>query len=165
MHSLQIITERFTTPGWQVLEHLSGGCRRLDQWRKLIHDFALNIIKQRRKQLAAAAAVHSTGAEAVEPSALVQDARNTGTPGRDLLSLFLESTGPDGKPLTDQQLVDTVLNFIIAGRDTTAQVRDNSCIKVQCMHVGPAVFDGVCITSANTAATPYPGYSSATRRP
>ncbi len=42
----------------------------------------------------------------------------------DLLSLFLdrETDGENKEPLTDTFLRDVVLNFIIAGRDTTAQV-------------------------------------------
>ena len=42
--------------------------------------------------------------------------------GSDLLSLFMAATTPDGCPMSEDQLVDTVFNFIIAGRDTTAQV-------------------------------------------
>jgi len=41
--------------------------------------------------------------------------------GSDLLSLFMAATTSDGCPLNEEQLVDTVINFIIAGRDTTAQ--------------------------------------------
>ena len=41
--------------------------------------------------------------------------------GSDLLSLFLNATNQHGKPYNDRELTEHVLNFIIAGRDTTAQ--------------------------------------------
>jgi len=41
--------------------------------------------------------------------------------GRDLLQLFMEYRDEEGKALNDRELRDVVLNFIIAGRDTTAQ--------------------------------------------
>jgi cytochrome P450 len=37
------------------------------------------------------------------------------------MSLFMTYKDEDGKELTDNQLVDQVINFLIAGRDTTAQ--------------------------------------------
>ncbi|KAF9925371.1 hypothetical protein FBU30_004810 [Linnemannia zychae] len=41
---------------------------------------------------------------------------------RDLLQLFMDiGTEEGGTPLSDEMLVDSVLNFVIAGRDTTAQ--------------------------------------------
>jgi cytochrome P450 len=39
----------------------------------------------------------------------------------DLLDLFMAHTNENGEHLSDEQLVDQVINFIIAGRDTTAQ--------------------------------------------
>lgn len=39
----------------------------------------------------------------------------------DLLQLFLDYRDENGKELDDENLVDQVINFIIAGRDTTAQ--------------------------------------------
>ncbi|KAJ3267593.1 hypothetical protein HDV01_004670, partial [Terramyces sp. JEL0728] len=39
----------------------------------------------------------------------------------DLLSLFMNCVGDDGSKLSDDQLIDSVLNFLLAGRDTTAQ--------------------------------------------
>jgi cytochrome P450 len=40
---------------------------------------------------------------------------------RDLLDLFMAAKTEEGDPLNDAQLRDVVLNFILAGRDTTAQ--------------------------------------------
>ena len=39
----------------------------------------------------------------------------------DLLSKFMNALNEEGQPLNKSELRDTVLNFIIAGRDTTAQ--------------------------------------------
>lgn len=39
----------------------------------------------------------------------------------DLLSRFMRATSSTGKTLDDVELRDTILNFIIAGRDTTGQ--------------------------------------------
>lgn len=39
----------------------------------------------------------------------------------DLLGRFMKTTNEEGRPLTNEELRDAILNFIIAGRDTTAQ--------------------------------------------
>ncbi|KAI8097201.1 cytochrome P450 [Halteromyces radiatus] len=43
------------------------------------------------------------------------------TDAKDLLSRFMKASNQQGEPLDDNELRDIVLNFIIAGRDTTAQ--------------------------------------------
>jgi fatty acid omega-hydroxylase len=68
-----------------------------EQHLKVIDKFAEDVIQKRRKEIAAGE-VHS-----------------------DLLSRFMEATNENGEKLNDTELRDTVLNFIIAGRDTTAQ--------------------------------------------
>eukprot|EP00878_Enallax_costatus_P024261 GHUV01025881.1.p2 GENE.GHUV01025881.1~~GHUV01025881.1.p2 ORF type:complete len:138 (-),score=45.42 GHUV01025881.1:430-843(-) len=114
---MQVTNERFWMPAWPILELLDGRAFKLAADVRVIKDFAMHIIQKRRQQLAT-----EVTAEVVAGSnGKVADDTCAG-PARDLLSLFMESKGPDGKPLTDKQLVDTVLNFIIAGRDTTAQV-------------------------------------------
>lgn len=44
-----------------------------------------------------------------------------GTGQKDLLQLFMDMKLDNGEVLSDDMLVDSVLNFVIAGRDTTAQ--------------------------------------------
>ena len=53
----------------------------------------------------------------------------------DLLSRFMQLKGPDGKPYTDAYLRSIVINFILAGRDTTA-----SCLSwlMYCLAKNPA---------------------------
>ncbi|ORZ25556.1 cytochrome P450 [Absidia repens] len=65
--------------------------------QKVIDEFANSVIQKRRAQLAA------------------------GEVHKDLLSRFMETTNENGEPLNDKELRDTIMNFIIAGRDTTAQ--------------------------------------------
>lgn len=63
-----------------------------------IDNFAAEVIKKRRKEIANGISDH-----------------------KDLLSRFMNTTNENGEKLDDIELRDTVLNFIIAGRDTTAQ--------------------------------------------
>ncbi|CAO3638135.1 unnamed protein product [Cunninghamella blakesleeana] len=64
---------------------------------KTIDTFADSVIQTRREQLAA------------------------GEQCKDLLSRFMETHNENGEPLNDKELRDCIMNFIIAGRDTTAQ--------------------------------------------
>ncbi|KAI9305453.1 cytochrome P450 [Cunninghamella echinulata] len=64
---------------------------------KTIDTFASSVIKTRRAELAA------------------------GEQCKDLLSRFMETRNENGEPLNDKELRDCIMNFIIAGRDTTAQ--------------------------------------------
>jgi fatty acid omega-hydroxylase len=113
----QILNARFWVPAWPLVELFNGSKFAITRDSALVKRFARSIINKRREQLAQAAKLtgHAADADGADgdSSHLHQD----------LLLLFMESKGPDGKPLNDKQLVDTVLNFIIAGRDTTAQVR------------------------------------------
>lgn len=55
---------------------------------------------------------------------IIQDRKNstTKTESADLLTLFSNLKSNDGSPLfSDTELSEIVLNFVIAGRDTTAQ--------------------------------------------
>jgi fatty acid omega-hydroxylase len=64
----------------------------------VVDKFAEDVITQRRKEIA----------EGIEGH-------------KDLLSRFMNTLNENGEKLNDTELRDTVLNFIIAGRDTTAQ--------------------------------------------
>ena len=65
---------------------------------KAVDGFAEDVISQRRKEIA--------------------EGNDNYT---DLLSRFMNARNENGDLLNDVELRDTVLNFIIAGRDTTAQ--------------------------------------------
>jgi cytochrome P450 len=136
------VNERFWLPGWQVMELLNGTGRTLANNVATIKAFALQIVEKRRKQLAADAASKDQGP--VQAAADTgSDVAGSGMPTdedegpSDLLSLFMAAKGPDGRPLSTQQLIDTVINFIIAGRDTTAQVGPDCSTRLldlECMH-------------------------------
>ncbi|KAI9274186.1 cytochrome P450 [Sporodiniella umbellata] len=64
---------------------------------KVIDTFAQEVIEKRRKEIAA------------------------GEEKKDLLGRFMAASNESGERLNDKELRDAVLNFIIAGRDTTAQ--------------------------------------------
>ncbi|KAI8137496.1 cytochrome P450 [Fennellomyces sp. T-0311] len=93
--------QRFINPLWRVTESLSAV---LQPWKKSIpahldtvNTFAYEVIEQRRQQIAA------------------------GEVHKDLLSHFMKAKNQHNEPLNSQELRDIILNFIIAGRDTTAQ--------------------------------------------
>lgn len=90
---------RFWSPLWKLEEMIFF-------WKKIqirkdiktIRDFGLELIKKRR----------SEGDIDCNSRA-------------DLLTLFMRAKDAEGKPFSDELLCDFILNFIIAGRDTTAQ--------------------------------------------
>ncbi|KAJ8654100.1 hypothetical protein O0I10_010175 [Lichtheimia ornata] len=90
--------DRFIDPfnGLKEFLHpiLSPHTPSIRQHLKIIDDFAYRMVAERRAE----GAVH-----------------------KDLLSRFMNTHNDRGEPLSDKELRDTVLNFIIAGRDTTAQ--------------------------------------------
>ena len=96
----KVCSDRFVNPFTDFFDGLkvfTPGAMRVKDHIKIIDDFAYTLIKERRRQLA------------------------RGEEYRDLLSRFMAARNPEGELLNDKELRDTVLNFIIAGRDTTAQ--------------------------------------------
>ncbi|KAF9965338.1 hypothetical protein BGZ70_005028 [Mortierella alpina] len=91
-----IVFNRLFEGAWQIREWVTGVNKQVIRDKKTVNDFAMNIIKNRRTH-------------------------GYDKPQKDLLQLFMDMDGDDGKPLSDEMLKDLVLNFIIAGRDTTAQ--------------------------------------------
>jgi cytochrome P450 len=89
---VQLITnDRFQLPIWKLLRLLQIGTEKeLTQGCKLMKDFALDVIAQKRR---------------IKSADL----------GPDLLSRFV-----DKGEMSDEEMIDVVLNFMIAGRDTTA---------------------------------------------
>ncbi|CDH51590.1 cytochrome p450 [Lichtheimia corymbifera JMRC:FSU:9682] len=92
---------RVAFPFWRSYEALQSI---FVPWRKgptdhlkVVDDFAFKVIKERRQQMA------------------------EGHTFKDLLSRFMNTKGVDGELLDDRGLRDIIINFIIAGRDTTAQ--------------------------------------------
>ncbi|KAJ1505975.1 hypothetical protein HMI55_001375 [Coelomomyces lativittatus] len=107
-----IIFERFTRPKffWIINEWLSGTRQELKRCMKIVNSFAENIIKERRMD-------------------------TNYNKKSDLLSKFLmpSNFNDESTTYTDLELRDIVINFIIAGRDTTAQAL-SWCFFLLCQH-------------------------------
>lgn len=109
--------ERYVIPYHDTIEKI----KRLAFWRKeksikqhleTVNKFAYGVIKERREkdQL-----LHSNKADEKQQEGEEEDN------GGDILHRFMASKNAYGNLLTDEELRNTILNFIIAGRDTTAQ--------------------------------------------
>ncbi|KAG9064688.1 hypothetical protein KI688_002947 [Linnemannia hyalina] len=116
---------RFNWPFWRLTDWWTGNDKKVAADTKIIYDFAYNIIHRRR------ALEEKTG---VEGGGVVHDMNEGGfgeagakrpgvlsNSGKDLMQLFMEATDEKGERLTDESLKDTLVNFLLAGRDTTAQ--------------------------------------------
>ncbi|KAF9940313.1 hypothetical protein BGZ75_000952 [Mortierella antarctica] len=90
------VSERLFLGPWKLVEWWTGVDKQVAKDKKIVVDFALDIIRTRR-------------------------ANGFHKPQKDLLQLFMDLKGDDGEVLSDDMLKDSILNFIIAGRDTTAQ--------------------------------------------
>ena len=110
-----VMNKRFTNPFWRLLEKVSPEGARMRASIKLIRNFGSAIIKQRLVE----AGIKIDGFDLNEKSEFSQDQlhqsslQNEGS--KDLLALFMEQTQDP------EALLTVVLNFMIAGRDTTAQ--------------------------------------------
>ncbi|KAI4380597.1 hypothetical protein MLD38_006770 [Melastoma candidum] len=91
---------RFVDVFWKLKRLLNIGCEaRLKESIKAIDLFVLRLIKIRRQQLA-------TKSDSIEKE--------------DILSRFLMESEMDSRKMNDKYLRDIILNFMIAGKDTTA---------------------------------------------
>ncbi|CAK8560971.1 unnamed protein product [Lathyrus sativus] len=95
-----IIYWRYVDPFWSLKKLLNlGGEAKLKNNVKLIDEFVNGVIKTKKKQLA-----------------LQQDSNVK----EDILSRFLMESEKGGTNISDKYLRDIILNFMIAGKDTTA---------------------------------------------
>lgn len=92
---------RFINPVWPLSDKL---LKLIMPWKPSMGDhlnvvdtFARGVIEKRREEIA------------------------SGQQFQDLLSRFMNANNNKGDPLSNDELRDIVLNFVIAGRDTTAQ--------------------------------------------
>ncbi|KAI5352697.1 hypothetical protein L3X38_005588 [Prunus dulcis] len=99
-----IVTLRFIDPLWRIKRYLNVGSEALlDKSIKIIDDFTYSVIRRRKAEIKEAG----------------QNSENNKMK-HDLLSRFIELGEDPESKLTDKSLRDVVLNFVIAGRDTTA---------------------------------------------
>lgn len=92
---------RFVNPIWpateRIISFLTPWKPNMNNHLEIVDSFARDVIEKRRAQLAA------------------------GEIHKDLLSRFMDARNNNGNLLNNDELRDIVLNFVIAGRDTTAQ--------------------------------------------
>ncbi|KAG9290595.1 hypothetical protein G9A89_011557 [Geosiphon pyriformis] len=93
-----VLGERFLNPFWPITEEFTTRASRMRNACKTARDFANNIIQSRRVEISKKEKIPN-----------------------DLLSLCLNAIDEDGRQLNDNELIDMILNLIVAGRDTTAQ--------------------------------------------
>ncbi|XP_006366710.1 cytochrome P450 704B1 [Solanum tuberosum] len=94
-----IVTLRFIDPLWKIKQFLNIGSEAiLDQSIKKIDDFTYSVIRKRKAELETNGKINK----------------------HDILSRFIELGKDPENNITDKSLRDIVLNFVIAGRDTTA---------------------------------------------
>lgn len=97
------VTLRFIDPLWKLKKFfLVGSEAVLDQNIRIIDDFTYSVIKRRKAEIEGIA------------NADEKKVKN------DILSRFIELSKDPDNNMTDKSLRDVVLNFVIAGRDTTA---------------------------------------------
>ncbi|KAF6171818.1 hypothetical protein GIB67_007339 [Kingdonia uniflora] len=100
-----IVTLRFIDPLWRVKRFLNVGSEALlDQSIKVVNDFTYTMIRKRKADILEAKAT----------------SKADGKIKHDILSRFIELGDDQNSKLSDKSLRDVVLNFVIAGRDTTA---------------------------------------------
>ncbi|KAG0228350.1 hypothetical protein BGW41_003449 [Actinomortierella wolfii] len=94
---------RFLNPLWRITEVFSGSARKMRQSVAVIDRYAYDAIRKRKQETS-------------------EERERRQVNGReDLLDLFLKYRDDEGRALSDVELRDVYVNFIIAGRDTTAQ--------------------------------------------
>eukprot|EP00945_MAST-04E_sp_MAST-4E-sp1_P002281 g2281.t1 len=96
-----ICQNRFARPLWKLekMFQLTEDERKVRRSKKVVKTFAASVINAKRRDAA------DGGGKALGP---------------DLISRFLEGAIKRDQEITNKELTDVVLNFIIAGRDTTA---------------------------------------------
>ncbi|KAF9347482.1 hypothetical protein BGX26_001033 [Mortierella sp. AD094] len=133
------LTKRFSFPFWKVTEWWTGKDKQIERDTKIISDFAYNLIRKRHQEESEKQQQQQNEGEDVEDilhELNVKDNTTTASDPRwdrskntkskdekkkDLMQLFMDVTDDNGEKLSDEVLKDTLLNFILAGRDTTAQ--------------------------------------------
>ncbi|KXS19426.1 cytochrome P450 [Gonapodya prolifera JEL478] len=102
-----IVNKRSSDPFWKWTEYFSGEDQKMLSALRLMDDFAQTLITKKRSEVQASGGKKGPGLEGDGPLSL--------------LDYFLRYENDDGSELTDRQMRDVVINFLIAGRDTTAQ--------------------------------------------
>ncbi|KAG0374905.1 hypothetical protein BGX24_009767 [Mortierella sp. AD032] len=92
----QTLSERFISPMFKLISWWKGHPDNIAHDSQIVSDFTYEVIRKRREE-------------------------GHNKDHKDLMQLFMEAQDENGEALTDEMLKDTMNNFILAGRDTTAQ--------------------------------------------
>ncbi|KAL1806868.1 hypothetical protein ACET3Z_029936 [Daucus carota] len=91
---------RYVDPTWQLKRFFNVGSEAsLKKNIKIMHDYVQNLISEKREQ---------------------SELQHNANEKEDMLSRFLLESKKDPENMNDQYLMDLILNFIIAGKDSTA---------------------------------------------
>ncbi|KAJ1556273.1 hypothetical protein HK405_003568 [Cladochytrium tenue] len=113
------VMSRFYTPLWWLLELVSPAAHAYRRHLATIKSFGRTIVQERLAKLESAAVAADAGGSGGDDGPA---GGNKSGGEADLLSFLMRSPDPiSGQPPSPDQLVDYVINFIFAGRDTTAQ--------------------------------------------
>ncbi|KAG0374151.1 hypothetical protein BGX24_010747 [Mortierella sp. AD032] len=93
---LGICSERLVDPLWKLRESVTGVEKRAREFKFVMRERIRSVVERRRME----------GREGDK---------------KDMLQVLLETTDDEGNPLTEEYLVDIILSFTVAGRDTMAQ--------------------------------------------
>ncbi|KAF9351088.1 Protein kinase alk2 [Mortierella sp. NVP85] len=93
---IEVSSVRVRDPAFPIRERMSGAHKKVKHDSALIRNYGLHIMQKRKRE-----GFH--GAK------------------KDLLQLFMEAKDDEGNPVSEELIVDNILSFTIAGRDTTAQ--------------------------------------------
>ncbi|GAA6003659.1 hypothetical protein JCM10207_003533 [Rhodosporidiobolus poonsookiae] len=106
-----LVDRRFTNPLWKMTEPLTGTTKAFAKANQVIDDFIYSIIDERE----------------VEGKNDVSKEQKKEAQHTDLLSLYLALEDEHGEKLSKQQVRDSSLNLLLAGRDTTAEALSWCC--------------------------------------
>ncbi|KAF9970337.1 hypothetical protein BGZ73_006962 [Actinomortierella ambigua] len=88
-------SRRILNPMWKFTDRWNGVSQEVEYHRNLIRGYALDIIDKRKKEADSSRKV-------------------------DLLQLFMDGHDEKGLPLSEDLVIDNILTFMVAGRETTA---------------------------------------------
>ncbi|KAF9352671.1 hypothetical protein BGX26_009555 [Mortierella sp. AD094] len=93
--AFDICFKRAHDPLWKIKERLNGVSKKAEHNKQVLRNYAQDIMNKRRRD-----GYHGEK--------------------KDLLQLLMEGEDEEGKPLSDEFIIDGIITFTIGGRDTTA---------------------------------------------
>ncbi|KAF9434924.1 hypothetical protein BGZ76_007210, partial [Entomortierella beljakovae] len=92
---LEITTGRIVNPFWKISERFNSDGKSMRESRELIREYARDILVKRRRE-----GFHKER--------------------KDFVQYLIEGTDNEGNSLSDDLIIDNIITFTVAGRDTTA---------------------------------------------